>query len=108
MLFLHLLTVLFIVDWFFKNQSTVCISTMAVNFFQAMFSTVDTALASHVVNGSTALISLLSPIFTSMVIIWITIWGYMAMMGRVEGLLQDSFFRIIRIVFIISLGLTTI
>lgn len=79
---------------------------MAVDFFQTMFSTVDTALASHVVNGSTALISLLSPIFTSMVIIWITIWGYMAMMGRVEGLLQDSFFRIIRIVFIISLGLT--
>ncbi|SHN91356.1 hypothetical protein BHECKSOX_1660 [Bathymodiolus heckerae thiotrophic gill symbiont] len=80
---------------------------MASTLFQDMFTTVDTALINHVANGSSNLIALLTPIFNSMFIIWITIWGYMAMMGRIEGLLQDSFFRMLRITFIIMLGLTS-
>ncbi|WP_198266675.1 type IV secretion system protein [sulfur-oxidizing endosymbiont of Gigantopelta aegis] len=80
---------------------------MALTFFQDTFTNVDEALANYIVNASDNLITTLTPIFTSMMIIWITIWGYMAMMGRIEGLLQDSFFKILKVAFIITLGLKT-
>ena len=80
---------------------------MAITIFSEIFTKVDTALISHVSDSSSNLITLLTPIFNSMFIIWITIWGYMAMMGRIEGLLQDSFFRMLRITFIIMLGLSS-
>ncbi len=78
---------------------------MAFSFYQTIFTDIDTALSTHVVTASGNLIGYLNPIFTSMFIIWITVWGYMAIMGRLEGILQDSFLRIIRIAFIITLGL---
>jgi len=78
---------------------------MASTYFDTIFTTIDTVLSTHVITTSTNIIAYISPIFTSMFIIWITIWGYMAIMGRLEGILQDSFFRIIRIAFIITLGL---
>lgn len=80
---------------------------MASTIFQDTFNAVDVALVNHVTTSSANIIALLIPIFNSMVIIWITIWGYMAMTGRVEGLLQDSFYRMLRVVFIVMLGLST-
>lgn len=80
---------------------------MAITLFSEIFTKVDTALIDYVATSSSNLITLLVPIFNSMFIIWVTIWGYMAMMGKVEGLLQDSFFRMLRITFIIMLGLTS-
>ncbi|MBE3744965.1 type IV secretion system protein, partial [Vibrio parahaemolyticus] len=75
-----------------------------MNFFQATFDLVDRSLDSYISDTATNVISFISPIFTSMLIIWITIWGYMMMLGRVNEPLQEGVFRILRIGFIMALG----
>ncbi|MBT0110606.1 type IV secretion system protein [Vibrio alginolyticus] len=77
-----------------------------MNFFQATFDLVDRALEGYVFDTATNIISFISPIFTSLLIIWIAIWGYLMMFGKVNEPLQEGVFRILRIGFIISLGLT--
>ncbi len=76
------------------------------NLYQSIFHMVDKALDNYVQQGSARLIEFLVPIFTSMMIIWIAIWGYSMMMGKSEAPLQEGFFRILRIGFIMTLGLT--
>ncbi|EGR0036482.1 MULTISPECIES: type IV secretion system protein [Vibrio] len=77
-----------------------------MNFFQATFDLVDRILASYVFDTATKVISFISPIFTSLLIVWIAIWGYLMMFGKVNEPLQEGVFRILRISFIMAIGLT--
>ena len=76
------------------------------NLYQSIFSMVDKALNNYVQQGSARMIEFLVPVFTSMMIIWVAIWGYSLMFGRSEQPLQEGFYRILRIGFILTLGLT--
>ncbi|WP_133408259.1 type IV secretion system protein [Parashewanella tropica] len=76
------------------------------NLYRSIFSLVDQALHNYVQQGSARLIQYLIPVFTSMMILWVVIWGYSMMFGRSQEPLQEGFFRIIRIGFILTLGLT--
>ena len=67
---------------------------------------VDKSLDNYVQQGSARMIEFLVPVFTSMMIIWVAIWGYSLMFGRSEQPLQEGFYRILRIGFILTLGLT--
>lgn len=78
----------------------------STNLFEAIFDKVDSALATYVTSTAGDIISYITPIFTSLLIIWIAVWGYMMMLGKTTEPLQDGVFRIIRIGFIITLGLT--
>ncbi|WP_175548477.1 type IV secretion system protein, partial [Vibrio parahaemolyticus] len=75
-----------------------------MNFFQATFDLVDRILASYVSDTATNIISFISPIFTSLLIVWIAIWGYLMMFGKVSEPLQEGVFRILRVGFIMALG----
>ncbi|ARS53521.1 type IV secretion system protein [Kushneria konosiri] len=77
-----------------------------MNLFEGMFSVVDQALDQYIINTATDLIAYITPIFTSMLIVWIAIWGYLMMFGKVNEPLQEGVFRILRIGFIMTLGLT--
>ena len=77
-----------------------------MNLFEGMFSVVDQALDQYIVNTATDLIDYITPMFTSMLIVWIAIWGYLMMFGKVSEPLQEGVFRILRIGFIMTLGLT--
>lgn len=76
------------------------------NIFERIFDKVDTALATYVTDTATNVISFTGPIFTSLLIVWIAIWGYMVMFGMTNEPLKEGAFRILRITFIITLGLT--
>ncbi len=76
------------------------------NLYQSIFGMVDQALNNYVQQGSARMIEFLVPVFTSMMIIWVAIWGYSLMFGRSEQPLQEGFYRILRIGFILTLGLT--
>ncbi len=76
------------------------------NLYQSIFGMVDHALNNYVQQGSARMIEFLVPVFTSMMIIWVAIWGYSLMFGRSEQPLQEGFYRILRIGFILTLGLT--
>ena len=77
-----------------------------MNLFEGMFSVVDQALDQYITNTATDLIAYITPMFTSMLIVWIAIWGYLMMFGKVSEPLQEGVFRILRIGFIMTLGLT--
>lgn len=78
----------------------------STNLFEAIFDKVDQALDTYITSTAGDIISFITPIFTSLLIIWIAIWGYMMMFGKASEPLQDGVFRILRIGFIITLGLT--
>ena len=82
--------------------------TMAAtsNLYQSIFHMVDKSLDNYVQQGSARMIEFLVPVFTSMMIIWVAIWGYSLMFGSSEQPLQEGFYRILRIGFILTLGLT--
>jgi len=77
-----------------------------MNLFEGMFSVVDQALNQYIINTATDLIAYITPMFTSMLIVCIAIWGYLMMFGKVSEPLQEGVFRILRIGFIMTLGLT--
>lgn len=78
----------------------------STNLFEAIFDKVDQALDTYIASTAGDIISFITPIFTSLLIIWIAVWGYMMMFGKANEPLQDGVFRILRIGFIITLGLT--
>ena len=55
---------------------------------------------------STQLIEFLLPLFNSALIIWFAVWGYKLIMGQSNGVIQEAFYKMIRIAFIMYLGLT--
>jgi type IV secretion system protein VirB6 len=79
---------------------------MGVNLFQGIFELVDIVLATFIFDAAGKIITFIAPIFNSLMIIWIAIWGYLAMMGQTNEPLKDGVFRILRIGFILTLGLT--
>ena len=79
---------------------------MASNLFERIFANVDSALATYIADTVGNVIGFAAPLFTSMMIVFIAMWGYMMMFGRVQEPLQDGVFRIIRIGLILTLGLT--
>lgn len=79
---------------------------MGVDLFSGIFNLVDVTLALYIYDTAKAVIDFVKPIFHSLMIIWIAIWGYLAMMGQTNEPLKDGFFRILRLTFIIALGLT--
>lgn len=78
----------------------------STNLFESIFDKVDTALDTYITSTAGDIISFVTPIFSSLLIIWIAIWGYMMMMGKANEPLQDGVFRILRIGLIMTLGLT--
>lgn len=79
---------------------------MGPDLFQGMFNLIDTTIATYIFDTAGNIISFIKPIFNSLMIIWIAIWGYMVMMGQTNEPLKEGFFRILRIGFIFSLALT--
>lgn len=78
----------------------------STNLFQRIFERVDEALDSYVTSTAGELIDFITPIFTSLMIIWIAAWGYMILFGKANEPVQEGVFRILRIGFIMTLGLT--
>ncbi|MES2661802.1 MAG: type IV secretion system protein [Pseudomonadota bacterium] len=79
---------------------------MPSKIFQQIFTTVDIALDTYIVTTVSQIINFLIPIFSSMMIIWIAIWGYLMILGRVSEPLQEGIFRIFKVGGIIALGLS--
>lgn len=74
--------------------------------FRLIFSTVDNALDSYVVDTVSRVIDFATPIFTSMMILFVAMWGGMMMFGQIQEPLKDGIFRIIRMSLITMFALT--
>jgi type IV secretion system protein VirB6 len=80
---------------------------MALNLYQEMFLVIDETLDGFVFESISHLIEMIAPVFTSLVIILCAIWGYMIIYGKVDTILSEGFFKILRVTFILTLGLTS-
>lgn len=79
---------------------------MGPDLFQGIFNLVDTTLGTYIYDTAYKIIAFVRPVFQSLMIVWIAIWGYLAMMGQTQEPLKEGVFRILRLGFILSLGLT--
>lgn len=70
--------------------------------FSYIFTLVDNALNSYVVDTSTKVVELMLPLFNSMIMLWVVIWGYMLLFGKIEEPIKTGIFRIIRILLIFT------
>ncbi|HBZ5600727.1 type IV secretion system protein [Escherichia coli] len=76
------------------------------NLFVRIFANVDSALSTYITDTVGNVIGYASPLFTSMMIVWIVMWGILMMFAKVDEPVRDGVFRIIRIGGIVALGLT--
>jgi type IV secretion system protein VirB6 len=79
---------------------------MSSNVAETLFDKVDSALATYVFDGSTNIINYIEPIFTSLILLWVVIWGYMVMYGRTNDTLSTGAFKVMQIGFILTIALT--
>lgn len=79
----------------------------STNVFQYIFKTVDTALATYISDTASSMIGAATPMFISMVVVWMVMWGYLMIYGRIQEALTEGIFRIIKITAILTLGLST-
>jgi type IV secretion system protein VirB6 len=79
---------------------------MAFHLYQDMFQIIDEALDGFVFEAVVNLVAVVAPLFTSLVVIACAIWGYMIVYGKADALVQEGFFKILRVTFILTLGLS--
>lgn len=76
------------------------------NPFSALEEFIDHALDDFVYDTTFNLLQWFTPVFTNLLLLWIVIWGLMMMLGYSGEPLKEGVARIIRIGFIMSIGLT--
>ena len=80
---------------------------MASNLVGELYDLVDTTLNSFVINGSQDVITSITPIFSSLLLLWVVIWGYMVMYGQTDQTLKTGIFKIVQVGLISTLALTS-
>lgn len=77
-----------------------------MDVFTKLFAAADNILNNYAYTAAESMIEWVTPIFTSLMIVWIAIWGYQLMLGRAHEPMQDGAIRIITVGLIMSVGLT--
>ena len=61
---------------------------MAFHLYQDMFRVIDEALDGFVFDSIANLVAVAAPVFTSLVVIFCAIWGYMIIYGQGDSLVK--------------------
>lgn len=79
-----------------------------MGIFELIVHNIDAAIADYIVNAVIRIIVFIKPIFKTMLIIYVAIYGILMMYGTVSEPIKDVVFRVIRIGLIIALALSSI
>lgn len=74
-------------------------------FYQDFLNKFEDTILGYITNSVSNVIAFITPIATSLLIIYLAIWGIAHLRGTIQEPLKEGFGRIIRIVFIISIAL---
>lgn len=77
-----------------------------MGLFSTLLDETDEVLNQYAYTSAESLIEWVTPIFTSLMIVWIAIWGYQLLLGRGGEPMQEGAMRIIKVGLIMTLGLT--
>lgn len=78
---------------------------MATNIFQNTFSQIDTTLATYINDVATNVIAAITPVVTTLLLIYVTLWGWSVITGKTGELVTDGFNRIIKITIIVAIAI---
>jgi len=76
-----------------------------MDLFASFGSKIDGFLAGWITWNAIAIIQWLKPIFNNLLIIYVALWGFAHMMGKIDELLIDGLIRIIKISIVITFAL---
>lgn len=74
--------------------------------FGSLLDKTDEVLNQYAYTSAESLIEWVTPLFTSLMIVWIAVWGYQLMFGRAHEPMQDGAMRMIKVGLIMTVGLT--
>ena len=74
-------------------------------FFQDFFKIFENSILDYISSATADLISFLSPIITSLLIVYLALWGMAHLMGKINEPLKDGFSRIIKAIIVLSICL---
>ena len=77
----------------------------AFHFYSMVFTKVGETLTSHVGNTASAVISAITPVVTTLMVIYVFMWGWSMMRGVISEPITDGLARILRLTFIVTLAL---
>jgi len=80
-------------------------ATAAFHFYSRLFTEVGTALTTYVNDTSTSIISAITPVATTLVTIYVMLWGWSMMRGVISEPITDGVGRIVRLALIMGLAL---
>ncbi len=78
---------------------------MASQIFQKTFVKIDTSLATYINDVAESVITEITPVVTVLLLIYMTLWGWMVITGKAGEVVTDGFNRIIKITIIVSLAI---
>lgn len=76
------------------------------HFYADTFNKLSTALSSYVNDVATSVIAAITPVTTTLLLIYVCLWGWSVMRGQVEELVTDGLARMVRLSIITTLALS--
>ncbi len=76
------------------------------HFFQRIFTEVNTALSTYVNDVASNIIASITPVATTLLMIYVMLWGWSIMRGMISEPITDGVTRLIRLSVIYALALT--
>ncbi|AUZ86143.1 MULTISPECIES: type IV secretion system protein [Methylophaga] len=78
---------------------------MAQGIFKPTFDKIDTTLATYINDVATNVIAAITPVVTTLLLIYVTLWGWSVITGKTGELVTDGFNRIIKITIIVAIAI---
>jgi type IV secretion system protein VirB6 len=77
---------------------------MAATLVQKTFDEIDTTLATYINDVATSVIASITPVVTTLLLIYVTLWGWKVITGNTSELVTDGFNRVVKLTLIVSLA----
>lgn len=78
---------------------------MASTIYQSTFEKIDATLATYINDVATNVIAAITPVVTTLLLIYVTLWGWSVITGKTGELVTDGFNRIIKITIIVAIAI---
>lgn len=77
---------------------------MAFSIFKQTFNSVDVSLTTYIGDVATSVITSITPVVTTLLLIYMALWGWLVITGKTGEIVTDGFNRVIKITVIVTLA----
>lgn len=76
-----------------------------MNFFAQFFAWLDAQLATFIASKTAAVAAAIEPAAATIAVIFVMLWGYLSLMGKIQEPIQEGFKRILFIILVLGVGI---